>query len=330
MDDRRLEFRVALLALAALASAGGVLWLVGAFKDAGDARLRVDFTHSGGVPVGAAVKLAGVPVGRVHAIHLLPDRRDARGEPLPVQMELALDAAVLAKLHPGLHVGVATQGPLGEPFVELDPGEPSNVALPSDAELRGDDPPRLDKLLARMDKMAGAVESLLGSAQGPEAKGLLQSASSLAKNADTFLLDNRDTLTATLKDVRAAASDLRELASSSKALIADGKVRGIVDDGAAVAANLRENVPALTATARHVAQSADNLAGGFTPDDGARLKDALAAMERISARADKLVGEIDAGKGTLGGAVKDPQLYDDLKSLVSDLKKHPWKVLWKQ
>jgi phospholipid/cholesterol/gamma-HCH transport system substrate-binding protein len=31
----------------------------------------------------------------------------------------------------------------------------------------------------------------------------------------------------------------------------------------------------------------------------------------------------------LGAVMQDKQVYDDLKSLLADLRKHPWKMLWK-
>src|SRR6185312_3711292 len=107
MDDRRLELRVALLALAALVSGAGLLWLIGAFKDTGEARLKIDFAHSGGVPVGAPVKVAGVQVGRVRDITLAPERLDSRGQPMAVTMDLTLQGGVLEKLHHDARVGVA-------------------------------------------------------------------------------------------------------------------------------------------------------------------------------------------------------------------------------
>ena len=106
---------------------------------------------------------------------------------------------------------------------------------------------------------------------------------------------------------------------------------------AAVASNLRDNVPPLTSDARRLAQSASNLAGGFTPQEGAELKAAIAryekasqSLEDLATRADRIVTAIDEGKGSVGGVVKDDALYKDLRDLVHDLKAHPWKVFWKQ
>jgi phospholipid/cholesterol/gamma-HCH transport system substrate-binding protein len=52
-------------------------------------------------------------------------------------------------------------------------------------------------------------------------------------------------------------------------------------------------------------------------------------LEQIAGRADRVLGRLEAGEGTGGALLKDPALYDELRTLVTDLRKHPWKVLWK-
>ena len=34
--------------------------------------------------------------------------------------------------------------------------------------------------------------------------------------------------------------------------------------------------------------------------------------------------------GTVGGMVTDPEVYDDLKDLLRDLKRNPWKLMWRE
>jgi phospholipid/cholesterol/gamma-HCH transport system substrate-binding protein len=336
MEEQRLERRVALLLLVAVASGVGLLYLVGAFQLRGGQVLHVDFAHSGGVPEGAAVKMAGVAVGRVRAVHLLPERRDDHGEPLPVRMDLSVENEVLAALHTDAKVSMAMQGALGEPFLEVSSGSANAPLLKAGAELRGIDPPRLDQLIAKLDDLVELFHAALAGGDREQARQLLQSASGLARTADQLLLENRDTLTQTLREVSATVSDMRDVVAEAKTLMTSGKLQTTVDDASQLTAFLKQEVPPLTRDARKLTTSATNIAGDFTPQDGAELKATLvrleAASERlesISARADTIVQEIEAGKGTAGGLYKDPKVYEDLKALVSDLKAHPWKVLWK-
>lgn len=330
MDERGLEIKVGVLLAAALAAGIVLLWLLGEFQLRGDRRLFVDFAHAGGVPAGAPAKLAGVRVGRVRAVRLLPERRDASGAPLPVQMEIELGAEALASLRADVGVAVATQGPLGEPYIEMAPGATSAAPLADGAAVRGVDPPRLDLLAARLYGFLDLAMRTLG--DDPEAvRTLLRGAGAFASTAEGVLRDNREALTRATRDFSEAAGDLRQL------LHRDGAVRRLAEDSAFVAATLRRDLPGIAARAGTAATGAAALAGAFTEEDGARLKGAIARYERagqrleeITTRAEAVLKTIEGGQGSFGGFYKDPQVYQDLKALVTDLKKHPWKVLWKE
>jgi len=40
--------------------------------------------------------------------------------------------------------------------------------------------------------------------------------------------------------------------------------------------------------------------------------------------------DMRAGRGLIGGVLQDPELFDELKEMMRDLKRHPWKFLWKE
>jgi phospholipid/cholesterol/gamma-HCH transport system substrate-binding protein len=44
----------------------------------------------------------------------------------------------------------------------------------------------------------------------------------------------------------------------------------------------------------------------------------------------EVADDIHNGKGALGVLLKDEKMGDDIKTLVEELKAHPWKLLWKQ
>src|SRR6185369_10102894 len=105
--------------------------------------------HTGHVTQGAPVKLGGVPVGRVDRIRLFPDRRDEAGASLPITMELSLSDEARRALRSDVAVTVATVGPLGEPYLEVEPGSATAPLLSGDAEVRGVEAVRLDQVAAR-------------------------------------------------------------------------------------------------------------------------------------------------------------------------------------
>src|SRR5580698_8595322 len=136
MDERALELKVGLLAILALV-AGFLLWALFQGPLHGGALLYVDLADSGGLTSGAPVKLAGVPIGRVHGVELLPKRRAPDGSPLPVKVSLRIDPGQREALVVDARFTISSEGVLGEPYVEVLPGTPEAALLSEGAEVRG-------------------------------------------------------------------------------------------------------------------------------------------------------------------------------------------------
>lgn len=335
MDEHRLELKVGVLVVLALFGIAALLYLLGEIHLSPGRRFTVQFTHTGGVPEGAPVKFAGVRVGRVAKLQLLPARRDDRGVPLPVEMELEVDRAIFDDLGSRARFLVATQGPLGEPFLEIDPGPVSPEKLEPGAVVRGVDPPRMDLITAKLSAFVDEATALLGS--GGDAKNVVARVTGLAEKAEGTLDEARPAVLTAVTDLSEAARELKVLARTASGMLGDkGSGRAALDDLAAVSAQLRKDLPGITERAQKAADGAAAVAGAFTAEDGQRLKDAIVRYEKagqqlneVAVKADRLLGRLEAGEGTIGGLVKDPKVYQELKELVTDLKKHPWKVLWK-
>jgi phospholipid/cholesterol/gamma-HCH transport system substrate-binding protein len=335
MDERRLELKVGALVLATVVGVLALLWLMGELRPGSEAELAVDFGHTGNVVEGAPVKLGGVQVGRVQAIRLLPERRDAKGKPMPVRMELEVSPEALGALRTDARVTVATVGLLGEPYLELNPGG-AQTPLAAGEAVRGTDAPRLDLLAEQLSRFVEMLSAMLE--KDPEAvTGLAANVSRLARTLDEVLSENKGDVKVLASELAAASKDLRQLAAMAKeALQPGGKAARLLDDAAATAAVLRGEVPGLTKSAGTTLDGLAAVTGSLTPEDGQRVKVALerftaaaGSLEGIAARADRVLAKIEGGEGTAGAVLKDPGLYNELRTLVTDLRKHPWKILWK-
>lgn len=336
MDEHRLEIKVGALVLAALVGVLGLLWLMGELRLGRGESLHVDFSHTGNVVKGAPVKLGGVEVGRVDEILLLPDRRDASGAPLPVRMELAVSAQALGALRSDVRVTVATVGPLGEPYLELNPGSATASPLPSGSTVRGTDAPRLDMIAQQLAQFLDSMSAMLG--KDPEGvTNLVTNVARLARTLDEVVVENRVEVRTLATELSAAAKDLRQLAQLARtSLQPGGPGARLLNDAAAAAAVMKTELPGLTNSAEKTLGGLATVLGPLTPEDGQQLKLALerytaagAQLEQLAARADRVLARIEEGEGTGGALLKDPTLYDELRTLVTDLRKHPWKILWK-
>jgi phospholipid/cholesterol/gamma-HCH transport system substrate-binding protein len=284
---------------------------------------------------GAPVKLGGVQVGKVEGIELDPARHDEKGLPLPVTMKVALSKEAFAALRSDVAVTVSSQGPLGEPYLELYAGAASGAYDPK-VPVRGIDAPRIDIVSNELARFLQGASGVLE--KDPEAlTRLIAGFSSLTRNVDGVLTDNRDDIREIAKELSEAAKDLRAMSAQARAqLEPGGKAAGLLDDASVSAKQLRTELPSLSSKAQTALGGLAAVSGQFTEEDGKQVRAALlryaAASEKLDAmatRADHILKRLEAGEGTAGAVLQDKQVYDDLKSLLADLRKHPWKMLWK-
>lgn len=334
MKERRLELKIGVLVVAAIAGVALLLVLTGELRFGARSHFAVDLSHSGALVKGAPVKLAGVTVGRVGDVKLLPNRRTDSGEPLPVRVELSLDQSAFASLTTAVDAAIATQGPLGEPYVELTPSSRDAPPLKEGQAIRGRDPVRLDRLLARAAAMLEAFD------RGQDPTELFEALSNigrLAARLDALLAAEQEDLSgliaelsATVRDVRAVAGRMRET------LGPEGEATRLLENGAALSALLRQRAPQMSEDAARALAGIAHLTADLDAEDGVRVKESLArvaaataSLERLATRGERVLARIEAGEGTLGALQQDATLYEELRALVTDLRKHPWKVLWK-
>jgi phospholipid/cholesterol/gamma-HCH transport system substrate-binding protein len=336
MDESRLELKVGALVLAAALGLFALLVLMGELSFGVASAVTVNFAHTGNVVKNAPVKLGGVVVGKVESVELVPERRDAEGAALPVRMRLGVSKEAARVLRRDATVTVSSVGPLGESYLELWAGQ-AQEPWDGTSELRGTDSPRLDVVSNRLAKFLDAASRVLE--QDPDAlTKLIRGVGELTVSMDGVVTDNRESIKTLATELVAATKELRALTASARThLEPGGKGYALLDDAAATAKLARAELPGLSDKARASLDGLAKVASQLSEEDGRRLKNLVARAEAASekldalaARADKMLARLEAGEGTAGKVLKDPQVYDELKTLLTDVRKNPWKLLWKE
>ncbi len=335
------EARVGIFVLGALALLAVFILALGDFRLAKGFTLFADFAYAGDLQTGAPVKVSGVRVGRVRTVRLL--RADASPPPAPakaalgqseaplVRAELALDDQVRSVLGEGTQVAAGMQGLVGETYLELTPGK--GPPLAEAAAVRGVDAPDLHRLTLEVAALVDALGAFAPTEGGTAGQGL----AALLGTVNGILGERREVLSQALADLAASAGDLRAVLAQTRAALGDRGLVTLVADAGASAASLRRELPPLLASAR---QSLDRLstltaaaeratAGGAIDDVVRDLRQSAQTLAQLTAGARTLLGRVERGEGTVGGLLNDPQIYDDAKEMLRDLKRHPWKLLWR-
>nr|HEX4319120.1 MlaD family protein [Kofleriaceae bacterium] len=342
-EARGLEFRVGLLVLVATAILVGFIFVLGNFSLRSGFTLYADFDYVGSLQPGAPIKVSGIKVGKVENVEFLGGQMDDK---LHQRVQVRVQAWIEDRAHDSVRsdceVFINTAGVLGEQYLEIVPGKDwDHPPIAEGTVIHGPpqvhDPPRTDLVVAKLYEVLDGVASVLHDDKD-NIKNLLVNGADAIANADKLLVDNRDKLgeligngadltkqaTQTLQKVNAGLGDGKPVA----ALIADA-------DGTLVAA--KKTMQDITPPATALLTDATRVTGLVTEQ---RLDKALTVADNASQAIGKAGGLIDnvngmvsdlrAGKGTAGGLLAKDDVYADLREMIRDLKRNPWKLFWKE
>ncbi|MGA2003166.1 MAG: MlaD family protein [Terriglobales bacterium] len=302
------------------------------------------FDNAGGLRVGAPVRLAGVDIGNVTGIRIVP------GKPTtPVEVVMKVNTKYSFDLRKDSITTLATAGILGETFVDVD----STVAKGPEAgdgdTLPGRDQPdvqdvvrasqgtlqNMDALLKRLDRILAFVES----GQGSIGKVIY----------DPGLYDRLNGTVSEFKglmdDIQKGKGSLGPLLTSDeaykKAIAAIDKVNLLIDDlqaGKGSAGKLLKDPELYQNTNKTIAnirQLTDDMNAGkgalgkFTHDQDFANK-LQVTMNNLAALSDRM----EKGEGSVGMLFKDPALYNnsnqmlvETRELVKSIRENPKKYL---
>jgi phospholipid/cholesterol/gamma-HCH transport system substrate-binding protein len=338
MRDNAIEYKVGLLVIGAVVLFAAFVFVLGNFSLGSGYTVYVDYRFSGNVQVGAPVKVSGIAVGRVEQVSFHGGRIDpATGRRVQVRVELWIEERARDSVRRDAEFFINTAGVLGEQYVEIVPGEDWEAPpLAAGSIVLGVDPPRTDLVVARLYDVLDTVSMVLREDRD-KLRSILDSGASAIDEVNHILVENRE-------EVGQLIGAVTGLARESEATLA--KVNAGLEP--AVLAKTMRDADALLVTA-------DRVLGEMTPDARAflgeatrvaglvtepRVERALGAVDRASAAAGEagalltnangLVADLRAGKGTAGALLARDELYADLRELIRDLRRHPWKVFWKE
>ena len=328
---------VALVALSILLL-GGFVALLGNVSLRGGHRFMVDFDFSGNLQSGAPVKISGIKVGKVDEVRFLGGQLDpASGRRVQVRVVVWVENRVREAIREDAEFFVNTQGVLGEQYLEIQPGSFERRPLASSAVVRGVDPPRTDLIVARLYEFLDAVTLLLRDDK-EVIRNFLTSGASLLKSFDLLLSQNRGQLSQLIAHFDGLTVEGTRTVAALRAGVGNGvALHQTIEQLDVVTAHLARDVePLLKKTERALdgVGNATSVVGPKDRDKVARLLDALVASaqraDRMTSDAEAVVSAMRQGKGTAGGLLVDSQIYDDVKEMVRDLKRNPWKFFWKE
>lgn len=292
------QLRVGLMvAIAIVVLVVGIFFIsgrVGFFKST--YKLQAYFPSVEGLTEGAAVQLAGVPVGNVSWIRLSPYRDPNRA----VAVTMKIDRRFANDIRSDSVASISTFGLLGESFVDITRGSESQAPISASGQLRTAPQADMKKIVQNANDVLTNMTTL----------------SSKLTDVTNQITTGKGTIGRLIYD----PSLYNELNDSAT------KMHSMMNQVAAGRGTLGELVSndELYRKLNNTLDRANQMMDQIQHGNGTVAKllndpSAYNNLNKTMAQARDLMANINGGKGTLGKLVTDPQLYNRLNQVAANV-----------
>jgi phospholipid/cholesterol/gamma-HCH transport system substrate-binding protein len=337
--ERGLEFKVGLLIVIATGVLVAFIFVLGNFSLKSGFTLHVDYDYIGSLQPGAPIKIAGIKVGKVEDVHFWGGKIDKKtGKRVQVRVDAWIEDGARDSIRRDAEFFINTAGVLGEQYLEIVPGHdwespPLDISVPAD----GSDPPRTDLVVSRLYEVLDALSEVLRDDKDV-IRDLLKNSANAVAEVNTMLVENREQVGALVGSTADLAAEATKTLSKVNQGLGDPRiVQTLIRNADGVLVSAKKSLDTLTPTANTLMADASRVTGLITEQ---RLDTAINAADKAATAASKAGGLIDnvdgmvtdlrAGKGTAGALLAREEVYADLRELIRDLKRNPWKFFWKE
>ncbi|MDP6946265.1 MAG: MlaD family protein, partial [Myxococcota bacterium] len=303
--------------------------------------LFLDVPTSANLKPGAPIKIAGVLSGRVAGVEYRGGVYDgAVDRSVFVRVHLKIDTHKIPTLHRDAVFYITTQGVLGEKYVEIDPGSLDQEVLKPGDILEGEPPLRLEIMAHNANRLLSALARIVRDNEEvldeilSETLVLVRTARSATERVDGLLENNESKVGDILDELLQLERDASTLIASAQTALGDGKdVNRTVVEVERLAREVRTQIKPVIKELRATLSRYHDLANtGVDTVEEARGKvgSLLTKGEGVVTDVASIVSDTRKGKTSLGALLNDKEIYDDVREMLKDLKRHPWKFLWKE
>jgi phospholipid/cholesterol/gamma-HCH transport system substrate-binding protein len=334
VSSQRVRVAVFLLVTAAVAVAF-ILVLGGARSlFARKVTLRTTFQNTGGLLVGSSVRLAGVDIGIVHSIHFDPDPKVRL-----VDVELKVRADDLQRIRKDSVAQVTSKGLLGDMIVDITVGDPEQPPMHDGDHIVSAEPAGLGTVveglgaaISKVDVLAGDVDLRVRELLTPQVAAdlgrIAHSTAAVMEGVEhgrglTHALIYEPALA---DDISGSVKSLRQSIVQVEGLLAEAKtgpglLHGLLYDpkGGEAVGELQKTAASLEDIVATVQNGHGAIHSLIYEDETRNLVQDLSQAARIVR---KLAEETEEGKGTIGGLLRDPTIYEDLTTVLGNLKRN--------
>lgn len=274
MNQRTEELKVGIFVVAMAAVLVAVLGLIGGLNVT--RRPQVNYTarfkFAGGIEPGAAVRFAGLKVGRVERAQI--DPQDS------TRVRVVLTVRAGTPIHTDSAARIATLGLLGENYVEISPGSGRTATLVPGGELKVEETAQFAELLSKMSAVMGDAQLLV--------QDLRKNVDQMSTKADQLLANlNKITDEENQKHLHNVLHDSDQMLNSTRP-----RVERIAKNADEASAKIKRLIDDIQGTRKRADELLGNLNNLVQPENG-DLRVAIVHVRDTMARAEKIAAELE-------------------------------------
>lgn len=343
MSQARRNTTVGIFVLLGLLLAGTTIFLIGDERRFFSARkiYRTSFADVGGLKAGAPVRMGGIDIGQVKEVGY--DKKAPTDTTVYVTFDVV--ASEIGRIRTDSHTRISTKGLLGDKLVEVTRGSDEAESLPPNSfitsEVAGDMMSEVTEVARKaknvMENVERATAPLSNAELHADIRGSLASLNAILESVakgdgyvHRLLTDpaEADRFSHTLENIDKATVQLTGLLQDTRAVVNRVQVGpGFAHEilyGAGPQPQIQQFGDAaaeIALTLRGVREN-ESLAHDLLYGGKGDTAQAVANINAITGDIKAIVADIRAGKGTIGGLLVDPSIYEDAKAVLGNVQRN--------
>lgn len=339
MNEGSSEIKVGIFVTAALVVGGILVFVIGnrSAMFASKVEYEAVFHSVDGLRAGSPVRIAGIDVGTVEGVRFGEDGQ------IHVTVEVREDASAFVR--EGSTAAIGSKGLLGDQLVEISIGEgerlePGSVIPSRDESMLtsflGETGRDAEGVVRNVNRATEGLATTLGDpAVQQDIRDIVHNFGEITRLAQEedgtvrrLLTDPQmaDDVQGALRGLSQTSNELNRTVSSVRRIVneverGDGTAHQVIygQEGAQLLASLALAAGEIATILRDV-RTGDNNAHDLLYGDEAG--DLITNLTLASADIRAITADVRAGRGTLGGLLVDPSIYEDIKRLVGNLERN--------
>jgi len=339
------EFKIGAFVLLGLALLGFVVFLVGDERQLFASKLvyQAVFDDVQGLKRGSSVRMGGIDIGSVEEVGYGPNPKDSR-----LYVTLKIVALEARRIRADSRVKIESKGLLGDKMVTISPGSPNSPPIsPGEVIPSEQDTHDLQTALSRVGTITSSAQKVMENLEvttehlsdehlNDDLRSSMKSLSQVLASLDggpgylSRLINDpaeADRLMRTVDHLQGASVQL-ERTLTSIAQITDriekgpGLLHEVVygESSAQTAEQVGEAAHEVTLTLKSIREGNGLVRSALFGDD--QSQQIVGRLDQILGDVGTIVGNVRAGKGTLGALLVDPSVYEDLKVVLGNVERN--------